>query len=536
MERRFRVAFWGLLAWTAFTLLVWAGSLPLTDPDESRFARTSIEMMRAGDPVLPTFEGAPRLVKPPLLHWIQCALFALFGVSTWAARLPAALATLGFVALAAWAVRGRFGAEGAFWAAAVVATSPLVVLLGRIGNLDALLAVHVFAAVAVDMLSTPGVGRRARGATIGALLGLGFLVKGPVGVALPLLIMLAGRTATRRELLPRLGPLLAGTAAWAVVVLPWGLALLGRVGAATALSTLREESLRRYFSGTSHVEPFWYYLPLLAVAMLPWTGALLTGLVRLVRMRRDPAARTGLYAGAGLLAGVLFLSAGQGKLPSYLLPLIPLAALVVAWEIGQQLRQPTRRLAGPALTAGTLGLTAIALALASMAGLTAPQRVAALVGAAIHGAAALVAMPALALLRPRWVYGAATAAAATFLLTAILLLAPSLVGMRSSAGLIEEVAELRSGRPVIVVDMKVPSLTYYLDRVPEQLSSRDLAARLDQADRPVVVFDEVDLPRVPPPALSRLREIGRAGKYRAYEEPREPSPSLDGTTDGAVAF
>ena len=55
----------------ALLLSLGAGSLPLLDPDESRFARTSVEMVRSGDLVVPHFEGQPRLVKPPLLHWIQ---------------------------------------------------------------------------------------------------------------------------------------------------------------------------------------------------------------------------------------------------------------------------------------------------------------------------------------------------------------------------------------------------------------------------------------------------------------------------------
>ena len=138
MERRFRVASWVLLAVVALTLVARSGSIPLMETDESRFARTSVEMQRAHDPVVPHFEGQPRLVKPPLLHWLQASLFATLGFSSLAARLPAALATLLSVFLVAAVVRRRFGEEGAFWTAAVLATIPLVVILGRVGTLDAL--------------------------------------------------------------------------------------------------------------------------------------------------------------------------------------------------------------------------------------------------------------------------------------------------------------------------------------------------------------------------------------------------------------
>jgi 4-amino-4-deoxy-L-arabinose transferase len=499
-------------------LFVHAASLPLTDPDEARFARTSVEMLRAHDPVVPRFEGQPRLVKPPLLHWLQMALFSVTRPgSSLAARLPAILATLASVALLAAVARRRFGEEGAFWCATVLATSPLIVLLGRLGTLDALLGTHVLAVVVVD-LARPEVGVRTRAATTGALLGLAFLVKGPVGVIVPLLVILAGRSATRSELLPGLGTFATAVGAWCVVVLPWGLAFLRRLGPSTAVELLRTETVERYFAGTSHVEPFWYYLPVLAVAVVPWTGPLVVGIVRAIRMREDPAARTGLYASAGLLAGVLFFSAGQGKLPTYIAPLIPLAALVVAWEIGRELLAPGRRIAAQALTVGTLGLLAIGLALAALSGLDGPARRAALLGAMIHGAAMAWAVAGVVLRRARWVYGAAAAGAGSFLLVAMVLLPPSIVPERTAAGLVRELPQLRSGRPVVLMEMRVPSLTLYLDQVPERATFPELESRLGRPDRPIVVIDERELGRIPAPVRDRLRELGSAGKYHAFEE------------------
>ena len=60
--------------------LLFAGSAsPLIDPDEARFARTSVEMLQSGNLVVPTYRGEPRLVKPPLLHWMQMAVFRALG-------------------------------------------------------------------------------------------------------------------------------------------------------------------------------------------------------------------------------------------------------------------------------------------------------------------------------------------------------------------------------------------------------------------------------------------------------------------------
>src|SRR5262249_16793810 len=161
-------------------------------PDESRFARTSVEMTRAHDYVVPVFEGAPRLQKPPLLHWIQISLFRLAGPTELAARLPAAVSALVTLLLVpsirwrpfahpvpalvrlllvAWIGWRRFGDEGAAWSAAFFATSPIVVATGRVGTLDALLSVHVMAVLALDMVQPEHSGLQ-RSAVIGGLLGL----------------------------------------------------------------------------------------------------------------------------------------------------------------------------------------------------------------------------------------------------------------------------------------------------------------------------------------------------------------------------
>ena len=102
MEEKGKVAILATIAGALLLLFVRLGAYPLLDPDEARFARTSVEMMRSGDYVVPTFEGEPRLVKPPLLHWVQGALFQFGGPNELLARLPAAAATFMSLLLVGW--------------------------------------------------------------------------------------------------------------------------------------------------------------------------------------------------------------------------------------------------------------------------------------------------------------------------------------------------------------------------------------------------------------------------------------------------
>jgi 4-amino-4-deoxy-L-arabinose transferase len=473
-------------------------------------------MLRSGDPVVPTFEGEPRLVKPPLALWLQATLFRSLGVHAWTARLPAMLATLGSLLLVAWVARRRFGTEGAAWAAAVFLTSPLVVAIGKIGTLDALLAVHVFAALALDM-AEPGEAGPYRSAAIGALLGLAFLAKGPVGVLLPLLAMLAGRTASGRNVVPVPRAALPAALAWSAVVLPWGLAFLQRVGAGETGGTVRTEVVDRYFAGTVHAEPPWYYAPVLLLGFLPWAAPLALGMVRVIGRRRSPAARTALYAAASLLVGVAFLSLGRGKLPTYLLPLAPLVALLVTWELGKEIELRSETMLGSVLVTFTLAGLALALGAASGVPSLEPYQAAALTGAAAYAAALPVASWGLLARDPRRVYGAAAVATALFLLCASTAAFPTLASARSARGLVLAVPELDSGAPVVRVGARAPSLTFYLQRVPEHVEVEEVPARAARRDGALLLVRAHDRPallalRVP--GLRLLRTVGVWSVYR----------------------
>ena len=92
-----RGAFWGVMALALVLLAIRTTDVPLIDPDEPRFARTSVEMLQQGEFVVPQFEGRPRLSKPPLLHWLHLPLFRIAGVAEWTARLPSMAAALGLL-------------------------------------------------------------------------------------------------------------------------------------------------------------------------------------------------------------------------------------------------------------------------------------------------------------------------------------------------------------------------------------------------------------------------------------------------------
>lgn len=516
MEEKGKLALLAAIAGALLLLFVRLGAYPLLDPDEARFARTSVEMMRSADYVVPTFEGEPRLVKPPLLHWVQASLFQLGGPNELLARLPAAAATFVSLLLVAWIGWRRFGFEGSAWAVATFLTFPIVVFLARVGTLDALLSVHVLAVLALDLVQHDHT-ELERSGVIGLLLGLAFLVKGPVGVVLPLAMILAGRTATGRDVVPSMKTVITTALAWSAVVMPWGLVFIRRIGGGNVFRVLRIETFDRAVIGTAHVEPWWYYLVVCLVAFLPWAGPLFLGTVRGLTRWHDPDSPTGPYAAAAFGTGLVFFSFSKGKLPSYILPLAPLAALVVTFELGQELVNPKRRRAGSSLVVVTLVALSVGLGAAAATSLERDVQGAAYVGAAAFGLASLMGLFGVLRSAPRIVYGAAAVGSFAFLL-AVIVGAPSVLATtRSSAPLVDAVPALRSARPLVLVDIRIPSLTYYADRVPERVPSEKLAERLDRGDAPLVVLADSEPDRLPAGVRLRLRELAHSGKLRVFE-------------------
>src|SRR5579884_2934259 len=174
------------------------GAWPLFDPDEGRNAEVAREMAASGQWAVPRFDGQPYLDKPVLLFWAIAAAFRLGGVGEASARLPSALAALATTALTLASARLLLGPAPGLLAASIVATSPLVLAFARLVIFDMLLTALVTAALYCLLRARLG-GAPARWLpAAGAAMGLATLTKGPVGIAVPLLVWLAGRGALPR--------------------------------------------------------------------------------------------------------------------------------------------------------------------------------------------------------------------------------------------------------------------------------------------------------------------------------------------------
>ncbi|MDJ0866140.1 MAG: phospholipid carrier-dependent glycosyltransferase, partial [Myxococcota bacterium] len=330
-----------LLAATALLLFVRLGAVGLWAPDEPRYGQIAEELrsMQHGVAGLALLHanGEPYTQKPPLYFWLAAAAGAPRGhVSEAAARLPSALAGLALVALTlAFGARLLGGPSGLLGAALLLTTWSFCENARRV-QLDVLLALFETLALAAFWRLDRGIGsRRASQIALHAALGGALLTKGPVGFLVPVLVM-AGFLLWERR-----GRDLHRAFPW------WGLGLsLGPVllwvSSAVALApagffgeAVVDNLLGRFFAGTSHARPVYYYLYQLPVETLPW---FLLAPVVVWAGRRAVFAPSGdaetrrawRFLLAWLAATLVFFSLSTGKRGIYLVPVLPAVALLGA--------------------------------------------------------------------------------------------------------------------------------------------------------------------------------------------------------------
>ena len=360
------------------TLLYTLGlaGIDLWAPDEPRYAAIA-EELRSGrhgwtGAALLHLNGEPYSQKPPLYFWLAAAFGLPFGrVGELAARLPSAVAGVASVAGTYWIGRLlRLPTAAAWLSAGLLATSIRFAFTARRAQLDVLLCAFELAAIALFLLIETRRGgveaaRRQPALLFGlhASLGAAALVKGPVGW-LPLAVFAVylaweGRLAAYRNLVP----------AWSWLLSIGPLALW--IVAATALApegfardAVGTNVFARFFAGSSHARPFYYYAYQLPLDFLPWS---LLWPVAIAVLVRSASTSTTRFLTVWTLVPLAFFSLSAGKRGLYLLPVFPALALMSVFAVAPPANAPAAQPPTPARVRGLA--TAIAtVALLELAG------------------------------------------------------------------------------------------------------------------------------------------------------------------------
>ncbi len=337
-----------LLVFVFLMLLPGTGTVPLLDRDEPRFATASREMAERADWIKPTFNGRDRFDKPALSYWLMRGGYAVFGQNELGARLPTVLCAAALV-LAVWFFGARwFGPETGLLAGLGLASCLQLFIHGRLALADMpmILAITViqFALSALlfpanrpwSAAETAGPNTAARDArrwwwTLWFAVGLGFLAKGPITFAVPIVSLLLLRFAFWRQPLPwqRLGAGRGALVALALIA-AWGVpALIVTEGRFFTVGIGEHVVARGYekFNGRSY-NPF-FYLGTAPLSLFPWIC--FAPLAFLALKTKDIRHR---WLASWLTAPYLIFTLYATQLPHYVLPAFPAFFLLLAEGLG----------------------------------------------------------------------------------------------------------------------------------------------------------------------------------------------------------
>jgi 4-amino-4-deoxy-L-arabinose transferase-like glycosyltransferase len=308
------------------------GSLPLFDLDEGAFAEATREMFERGDFVSTYLNGVPRYDKPILIYWLQAASVALLGVNELAFRLPSALAATAWVFLVYGFVARLRDTRTGLVAAAMVATSLSITVIGKAAIADALLNMLLSASMFGAYIYLQDRDRRYLYATFAAV-GLGFLTKGPVAILIPVAVTFF-YCAVRRELRLWLKTVfdLRGVTLLLAIALPWYVLQYLKEGEAFIQGFFLKHNVSRFSSPMEgHGGGVFYYVPVVLFGVMPYTTPVLKALGRFRAALRDDLT---LYLLIWFVFVFAFFSLSGTKLPHYMnygyTGVLILAALSVA--------------------------------------------------------------------------------------------------------------------------------------------------------------------------------------------------------------
>ena len=330
-----------LIVLCGFVFFYHLGVAALFEPDEGRNADKARDILLLNDWVTPYTNFVPALDKPIFFSWLGAISYKILGVSDFSARFPSAVAGLACLLIAYFFGKRFLGAGAARWGSLVLCSSVEYLLLSRIVIFDMPLTL----AVTISLCAFYWANRtenttqkRLLYASMYAGAGVGMLIKGPIGLVLPGMVILAYIVITKKWRVLREMNLVGGVVLVLVIAAPWYLwCEIKNPGYLRYF--LWEENVVRYF--TPHFnrgEPWYYFGAVLLVGFIPWTLfiPLVLGEAR-KKLRDDTTLFLLLWTGLPLL----FFSLSSAKLPQYILPIYPALALLTGSTVANILRDPS---------------------------------------------------------------------------------------------------------------------------------------------------------------------------------------------------
>lgn len=327
---------WWLLAVVA---VVWFSNLEyrtLIKPDEGRYAEIPREMVVSGDWVTPRLNDLKYFEKPPLQYWATATAYTLFGEHQWTSRLWTGLTGFAGLLLVWFAGMRLFGREAAGYAAMLLASSMLYVMMGHINTLD--MGVTFFVTLGIFSLliaqsEKDALLQRNWMLLAWAGMGLAVLSKGLMGIILPGTAVLIYCLVQRDFTVLRRMHWLPGIAFFLLITTPWFYQVMHANPEFFERFFIYEHYTRFTTKELGRYQPWYYFVPILLAGALPWTVLMFDSVFR--SGSADKSFNAARFLTIWAVFVYVFFSVSGSKLPSYLLPMFPALVLLMGRRLAQ---------------------------------------------------------------------------------------------------------------------------------------------------------------------------------------------------------
>ncbi|NEQ38252.1 MAG: glycosyltransferase family 39 protein [Okeania sp. SIO3I5] len=377
-----------LLAWLAFFCNL--GNIGLIDETEPLFAEAARQMVETGDWITPYFNGETRFDKPPLIYWLMAIAYHLFGINESSVRLPSAISATALMCFGFY-ILYRYGYYHlnseiytpknkflmvrlliAWIGAAMIALNPETIAWGRIGVSDMLLTgcmcsglfaffmgyasqtenTHILQPKNtkiirqnISYLPNNNQSSKTRKSTLFnkwylafyILISLAVLTKGPIGIVLPALIIGSFLLYVGKffQIWQEIN-IWRGILIFLTITFPWYCLVTLVNGKEYIDSFFGYHNFERFTKVVNHHQAPWYfYFLVVLIGFAPWSIYLPVAIAktrfwqRSYWRRKPRTEQLGLFAFFWFICIFIFFSISATKLPSYVLPLMPAAAILV---------------------------------------------------------------------------------------------------------------------------------------------------------------------------------------------------------------
>ena len=335
---------WGVshLLWISLLAIVWLGSLGwrhLIPSDEGRYAEIAREMLVRGNWIVPRYNGYLYFEKPPLQMWANALTFQLFGLGEWQARLWTGLTSFFSILLVGFTVYRIWGIRAGTISALVLASSPLWIIGGHFNSLDMGIAFFMSAALCTLILAlhAPEESRDEKRwmLTCWAMMALSVLSKGLIGIVLPGFVLIVYSITGRDWHSWKRMHWLLGIFLFFLITAPWFVLIAQQHPSFLNFFFIHEHFERFTTNEHQRSAPWFFFIPLLLVGVIPWILHLPRAVLIGFNSRQDlsNSFKPLWLCLTWVVCITVFFSLSNSKLPGYIFPVIPALAILMGYSI-----------------------------------------------------------------------------------------------------------------------------------------------------------------------------------------------------------